>query len=370
MEYSIIQKLIGKIALINNKYESITKATGDNYNIFQVLRIETKEVITHSRMIADLLNPKGWHGMGSQFLKLFFDNLNIEKPQHLEQIVCTAEKNYGPIDNEKIKGGNIDLILEGLEKPIVIENKIFAVDQPNQLLRYHNLFGGNCHLYYLTLYGSQPREFSNPDSAFKITTISYSKDILMWLDACYQLSINRPLLRETLKQYINVLRILTGQSMNDEKNKEVFDFIEEHKESLAALHMQLNSFTNIHLNKLIRGIVEEIKLNDTFINLNCGVSSVFIWEGLPCCHFTFGNKDEVGIIFELKVFPQKLSLWTTAWRWDGKDTYGTDMKLINALNEVNRYDRPLDSKYSAKELAEEVIKGLVAAKEYYETLKT
>lgn len=42
-------------------------------------------------------------------------------------------------------------------KQIIIENKIYAVDQDNQLIRYHNFRKGNTvKLYYLTLDGCEP----------------------------------------------------------------------------------------------------------------------------------------------------------------------------------------------------------------------
>lgn len=41
-----------------------------SYNLFSVLGIETKEVLI-CRVLADLLNPRGQHGMGSVYLELF-----------------------------------------------------------------------------------------------------------------------------------------------------------------------------------------------------------------------------------------------------------------------------------------------------------
>ena len=55
-----------------NEVTNLIKAEKENtktnvFNIFSVLRLETKELI-HSKFIAELLNPKGSHGMGSIFL--------------------------------------------------------------------------------------------------------------------------------------------------------------------------------------------------------------------------------------------------------------------------------------------------------------
>ena len=368
-----IHQLLGELAVINNKYESIEKATSCNYNIFQVLRVESKEVVTHSRIIADLLSPKGMHGMGPQFLSVFYDVLNsyeelkIPKPNDLERVVCTSEKNYGPIVNDvqgNPKGGNIDILLEGLEAPMVIENKIYASDQKDQLLRYSNQLNGNCHLYYLTLFGGKPSEKSTGKVELDVKLISYNIHILQWLGKCYQLAIERPILRETLKQYINTIKILTGQSMNDEKNQEIFNLIEKNKESLADLHTHMNSFVNNHLKNLILEIVEEIIKNESLMKSLEEKPFVFPWQDYLACHFKFGNQEETGIIFEIRT--QNLSLHTTAWRWDGKYTYGADTKLKEALG--NMYEASLDSMKSVQELTQEVTFGLEEVRKYYESL--
>lgn len=50
---------------------SVARSQSVSYNIFQVLRIEDKEVLI-CRFLGDLLNPKGSHGCGVLFLKHFF----------------------------------------------------------------------------------------------------------------------------------------------------------------------------------------------------------------------------------------------------------------------------------------------------------
>lgn len=367
IDSKIPKVIIKELALIDNKYDAIARATGSNYNIFQVLRIETKEVTTHSRMISDLLNPEGWHGMGSLFLELFLESVEMEKPATFDYVRCTTESNYGPIDAENLTGGSLDILLEGLGKPIVIENKIFAGDQENQLLRYYNQLNKDCDLFYLTLFGKEPSKESTGGLDLNIKTISYNKHILEWLENCHHLSIDRPLLRETLKQYINSVKTLTGQSMNDEKNKEIFSKIEKNKESLADLYIQLKSFANNHLDKLVGEIDDKIRQDYPLDNSLIG-SYVKTYEEHLVCHFKFGDSNNKGVIFELKTNPIKLSLWTTAWRLDGEDTYGTDPKLIEALKSVGRYEAPLDSMLPVEQLTKEVIVGIEACKQYYESL--
>lgn len=66
-----INNLLQQVSIIQKKYDEIAKITGENFNIFSIMRAENDEVRTHSRIIAEFLNPKGIHNQGSVFLKLF-----------------------------------------------------------------------------------------------------------------------------------------------------------------------------------------------------------------------------------------------------------------------------------------------------------
>ena len=72
MDKSILQRLIEVFREKNLKEHQEDNV---NYNIFYVLRVWSKEVVLHSRMIVDLLNPEGYHGMGNNPLLLFRDQL-------------------------------------------------------------------------------------------------------------------------------------------------------------------------------------------------------------------------------------------------------------------------------------------------------
>ena len=58
-----------KEAIENRK---IQNSNGDQYNFFDVLGIQNREIY-HSRFLKDLLCPKGLHGQGDLFLGLFFE---------------------------------------------------------------------------------------------------------------------------------------------------------------------------------------------------------------------------------------------------------------------------------------------------------
>ena len=70
-----INYLLNQVGSLLKSYEKLAKSTGENFNIFSVMGMERDEVKTHSRVIAERLNPKGSHSQGSVFLKIFFQEI-------------------------------------------------------------------------------------------------------------------------------------------------------------------------------------------------------------------------------------------------------------------------------------------------------
>ncbi|MCF6365060.1 MAG: PD-(D/E)XK nuclease family protein [Bacteroidales bacterium] len=231
-----IKNLLQKVSAISKKYEEIAKITGENFNIFQVMNMQSDEVNLHSAFIAELLNPKGMHGQGDVFLKLFIEQFKIEN-FNTENAVAEAEKYIGAINEDYTEGGRIDIIIKGNEgKKIIIENKIYAEDQENQLLRYYN-YAPDAYIYYLTLYGEEPSVYSIGNGSFKkenVKLLSYSDDIKKWLEKCKKEAVNFPGLRETITQYINIIKYLTGQTMNKTMNKEMVELILKDADNLKS----------------------------------------------------------------------------------------------------------------------------------------
>lgn len=223
---------------------------GEYFNIFSVLRLEAKEVRLHSAFLAELLNPKGSHGLGKQFLELFL-NMVVRKSKEepfdfeLENAKVHVEYYIGIISEDKKSGGRIDLLIEdGKGNAIIIENKINAGDQEYQLLRYDDFakdkYKSNYKLLYLTKDGGEASEYSTGKENFKYQCISYRNNILPWLECCEQAAVRHPLIRETIHQYIiNLKEILNIMEKNTQDS--LFDRIVENKENiLSALFLKNN----------------------------------------------------------------------------------------------------------------------------------
>ena len=216
---------------------------GENYNLFSILSIERYE-LKHSALIANLLDPKGSHGCGDAFLRAFFEIALKERAYPFED--CTHLHSYteyytGPIAGDT--GGRIDILVKSSHYGLIIENKIYAGDQDKQLIRYDNygkeVFGADGYLLvYLTLYGyDASKESTATKSAEEVgyLRLSYAEDILRWMEQCARLAYDKPLVRESLNQYIRTIKQLTYQDMNQENIQKIIDLAVDHPEVVATL---------------------------------------------------------------------------------------------------------------------------------------
>lgn len=252
-----IQNLLHRISDINKKYEQFAKLSGDNFNVFSVLGLNSAENM-HSLFIAELLNPNGTHGQGCLYLSLFLQELDLIKSyKELNSAKVTTEKHIGEIDKDYLEGGRIDIFIEHVSNNIIIENKIYAGDQYNQLYRYYQ-FGkkhfDNPLILYLTLDGSEPSSESLGELTLdKVTCISYAKHIISWLNVCIEKSASLSIIRETLIQYRNIIKKLTNQCSSKDKEMEINDIL-------------LVSEDNFNSAKQISNVMESIyKLPDNVV---------------------------------------------------------------------------------------------------------
>ena len=241
-----IQRFFQKVEKICTHEQALQKERyhkGENYNLFSILRIEGSE-LKHSALIANLLDPEGSHGCGDAFLRAFFEIALKGTAYPFED--CTLPHSYteyytGPIAGDT--GGRIDILVKSSHYGLIIENKIYAGDQDKQLTRYDNYgketFGADGYLLvYLTLYGyDASKESTATKSAEEVgyLRLSYAEDILRWLEQCARLADNKPLVRESLNQYIRTIKQLTYQDMNQEDIKKIIDLAVDYPEVVATL---------------------------------------------------------------------------------------------------------------------------------------
>ncbi len=217
-----------------------SRLRGEQFNIFKVCGIDHYE-LQHSAIIAELLNPQGSHGQGCMYLKLFMEaygsKLKTPKLTPIDISITKEERSY----NDKGEyNGRMDIFVDYNKIPlIIIENKIYANDQPIQLKKYdseakkRNAKEGEYEIVYLTLDGKDASDNSGKD--VKYIKMSYAKDIIKWLDLCIEKSSKIPLVRETLIQYQNHIKQLTHQDMGKIDLDNLLQLMSQYPEAIREI---------------------------------------------------------------------------------------------------------------------------------------
>lgn len=228
MEEQKIQNLLKNVQSKIDLYEKHKELSGENFNIFSIMGMESDEVYTHSAIIAELLNPKGSHGLGSKPLELFINPFIDENFFFdCQNASCIKEQFIGKINEDQTEGGRLDIVVKNnIGQIFVIENKIYAFEQHNQLLRYRNKYP-YAKIFYLTLFGNESRQIKSEENAENefYTSVSYKTTIIEWLENCVPFAYNKPMVREILNQYIYLIKKLTNQTTNKQMKNEIIELI-------------------------------------------------------------------------------------------------------------------------------------------------
>lgn len=267
----ILTNLLHQISTIQKKYDDLAEYSGENYNVFDILGVRSDE-LSHSAILTNLLNARGKHGQKNVFLNLFIKQFQnkFEKCENRKGLLrdfeqsksfAVTEKHAGKVDNVAEEGGRIDIVVNDGKSNIIIENKIYAGDQPEQLLRY-NKYDRNAPIFYLTLDGKVPSH--NSVSTLLINqqhyiSISYEIDIVIWLQNCIKEMANKPIIRETLNQYLNLVKQLTNQSNSYIMENEIIEIILHDSKSFETAK-QINRSLNFIENHLLCKLDEIFKL--------------------------------------------------------------------------------------------------------------
>lgn len=286
MEIKRIEQLLGETQRILAHQRKIEELKGEKFNVFSILKMESKENGTHSAFLCELLNPKGSHLKGAIFLKLFIDVIknsfqNLDTNQDVNILInpetseAKVEHSIGQINENDKTGGRIDIyIWDKNEYRISIENKIYAGDQNVQIERYCNYKKKKNMVFYLTLEGKEPTEISK--GKLKANTdffiISYKVHIQEWLEKCMKEVYDSPILRETIKQYLILIKKLT-QTMNEIEKEGLLDVFLRNPEEASVIAANFKSTICSFLEKIRQKTFNELKnkLNNKYI-VNLGNS--------------------------------------------------------------------------------------------------
>jgi hypothetical protein len=107
-------------------------------------------------------------------------------------------------------------------------------------------------------------------------TISYSDDIVGWLDACRKEAATAHGVREVITQYINLVKNLTHQSTSTRMNQEIIKFIT--KDDTGATYLAYASLRNAERD-IRRSIIEKVNAQMDALGKELGMETVEQFSG-------------------------------------------------------------------------------------------
>ena len=303
------------------------KQNGNSFNLFNVLNIKTDELI-HSSMIASLLDPHADHGKGCLFLKKFLNIWDFGFVLDTRTTSVTTEYEIGTLNSSSTWGGRIDiLITDAHNHAIIIENKINAADQKNQLRRYANFAKSSKLEYtiiYLTLDGHEPSELSTGmNFSEDYVMFSYQEDILPWLDECKEACVAGSALHNSISQYSQCLRKILNLMNKD--NEDRLLQIATQKENIASV-LALFANENTIKRKVIDAFVEELCDKARELGFVADVDK------------GFGEEEETFITFSIPSQSGKWALFIGTDKREARDIYYSIELQPSASSNIKKAD--------------------------------
>lgn len=252
---NLIRNFLDKLDIIRKKYDEF-ETQKDQFNIFSALRENYDEVKLHSRFISSLLSwaTKGNYLFLNEFIRVIESNFKYDK---------NSIEIYPSYENKsEYKDIDILLIDRATKHAIILENKIYATDsnhtEEGQLEKYYriiieedNIPEDNIEVFYITLDGHEPTEESVAtsnkyiDLKEKVQCISYKNQINDWLLECIKKVFDKPFQRETILQYLKLIKDMTNYSEKEEQI-EILHLIGESESNLKSAKLLIDNLSFIH----------------------------------------------------------------------------------------------------------------------------
>lgn len=217
------------------------------YNVLTEINASRKEAL-HSSLIASLLKE---HEILCAFIKLLSGHININSDELIDaavdtEFVCPDSKRIDILVRLKFKPGGSK---EPSYRVLIIENKIYARDQPQQLDNYFAALkdlgytSKEIVLIYLTRVGLKPSEYSfcaDTKENASLIKLSYQEDIMTLLEDSLALETVQQnfRLKSTIQSYKELLvehLFADGVTSSPEL---VWQFVNELKTKVLSLLQQ------------------------------------------------------------------------------------------------------------------------------------
>ena len=353
-----------------------------DYNIFTLFHDFSDEVNLHSNFIASLLDPNGDHYKGDLFLKLFLEMCGIDDFS-IDTSTATVFKEFK----------HIDIYISDGKKHIILENKVYANDQPTQIARYIDTIQNegakdeDIYVLYLHPDGELPKENSlggyklNQDntklekdgSIINFKVISYGNKILEWIDRCKNEVSNLTDLNVFLSQYKDVIEMIYDRYKRIDE-METAKFVEIFKENYTAVSEIANNYQETR-KKIIDEFFENVKENLEKDEAIKGTYSIELNSVAyrPIAIKNVKTQDEKWKNFYFTVEFQKSSTYSEPFVGFRRIDDNIDAtKLENPFKQLpnqTKYFLAYSDKIFKEDICESIIKDKLSPEDFAETIK-
>ena len=234
------------------------------FNLLSIIEKDRDEAHIHSKVIYNLLSQDWGKKDKETFLTLFLKEIGIEDENIYDKNwEVTREKAF---DLDTIKG-RLDFEIKSKYCIYIIEMKIDAGDQPEQLIRYQE-FAKEQHkkykIFYLTLDGNNASKKSigkeenlEENQKVEYTNISFKEEILNWLENCLKLVEGKENKLACINQYIASINKILGEKeikIKDNILKSVKDI-----KTAITIYEKLNDKLQVTLENFMSLLKEKLR---------------------------------------------------------------------------------------------------------------
>ena len=234
------------------------------FNLLSIIEKDRDEAHVHSKVIYNLLSQDWGKKDKETFLTLFLKEIGIEDENIYDKNwEVTREKAF---DLDTVKG-RLDFEIKSKDCIYIIEMKIDAGDQPEQLIRYQE-FAKEQHkkykIFYLTLDGHNASKKSigeeenlEENQKVEYTNISFKEEILNWLGNCLKLVEGKENKSACINQYIASINKILGEK-NTKIKDNILKSVEDMKNAIS-LYGKLNDKLQVTLENFMSLLKEKLR---------------------------------------------------------------------------------------------------------------
>lgn len=292
-----------------------------------------------SDLLAFFFNPQEAHGFGSLFLDSFFEALNLSDTPQSRDLVGTPKREVSTVN-----GKRIDLLLEGDDWVLVIENKVYH-NQCNPFSEYESFISS---------------QYKKNNSIFVILSPKGRSKSKNWVPLSYKSfvkslknNIGDIIIDSEYGKWVVYLRDfiinLEEYAVRYDMDAKAIDFVENNYQTVYELVMLRNKYIN-HIQKSgldkLNELFPEQKFSTTIHNWRSGPAIRFYsesWVGKSNLVIQIGHKENskgIGIYMYAYNVPEiSVSNADDQLRQNNKYEPWTESKSIRCYRSSNRHTK-------------------------------